>query len=213
MNRRSYSDSNIKLISRRERDRQRRRADILRAAEGVFASKGYHTASIEEIAGAAEYGTGTVYLYFKDKETLYVELFEEKIRELIQFIRQRIEGVTGTEPALRQFIQARMDYFDRNRAFFQIYVREGMNLGWSKHERWEGIHRLYEEYLELLTKLIRTGQRRGVFRKSDPRRLAIAISGMMIQLTQDWLKGKVDQPLSEQVEFVLELFLKGAASR
>ena len=32
---------------------------------------------------------GTVYLYFQDKEALYVELFEEKIRELIHFIRQQ----------------------------------------------------------------------------------------------------------------------------
>ena len=211
MNRRSVSDAAISPLPRRERDRLRRRADILRAAEGVFASKGYHTASIEEIAGAAEYGTGTVYLYFKDKEALYVELFEEKIRELIQFIRQRTGSEERPEHALRQLIQARMDYFDRNRAFFQIYVREGMNLGWSKHERWEGIHRLYQEYLGLLTRLIRTGQRRRAFRKNDPRRLAIALSGMMIQLTQDWLKGKGGPPLTDQVEFVLDLFLRGAA--
>jgi AcrR family transcriptional regulator len=210
VNRRSVSDATISPLPRRERDRQRRRADILRAAEGVFASKGYHSASIEEIAGVAEYGTGTVYLYFKDKEALYVELFEEKIRELIQFIRQRTGKEERPGHALRQLIQARMDYFDRNRAFFRIYVREGMNLGWSKHEGWEAILRLYEEYLELLTRLIREGQRQRLFRKNDARRLAIALSGMMIQLTQDWLKSKGNRPLTDQVEFVLDLFLRGA---
>src|SRR4030095_6053518 len=90
VNRNSVSDFGIRSLPRRERDRLRRRTDILLAAEDVFAAKGYHNASIEEIARAAEYATGTVYLYFKDKEALYVELFEEKIRELIQFIEQRI---------------------------------------------------------------------------------------------------------------------------
>jgi AcrR family transcriptional regulator len=210
VNRRSVSDATISPLPRRERDRLRRRADILRAAEGVFSSKGFHKASIEEIAGTAEYGTGTVYLYFKDKETLYIELFEEKIRELIQSIRQRTGDEERPDHALRKLIQARMDYFDRNRAFFGIYVREGMNLGWSKHERWAGIHRLYQEYLGLLTRLIRRGQQQRLFRRNDARRLAIALSGMMIQLTQDWLKSKGDRPLADQVEFVLDLFLRGA---
>jgi AcrR family transcriptional regulator len=189
----------------------RRRRDILRAAERVFAEKGYHAASIEEIASVAEYGTGTVYLYFKDKEALYVELFEEKIRELIQFIREQMGAEEESVQALKRVIQARMQYFDRNRGFFQIYVREGMNLGWSKHERWLGIRRLYLSYLELLTRLIRSGQRRRLLRRGDPRRMAIAISGMMIQLTQDWLQSKSNQPLMNQAEFVLELFLHGAA--
>jgi len=106
-----------------------------------------------------------------------------------------------------------MEYFDRNRAFFQIYVREGMNLGWSKHERWEGIRRLYHDYLKLLGRLIRAGQRQQLFRKADPRRLAIALSGMMIQLTQDWLQSKGQQPLTDQADFVFQLFMGGAEQR
>ena len=213
MNRNSVSDFDIGSLPRRERDRLRRRTEILLAAEDVFAAKGYHNASIEEIARAAEYATGTVYLYFKDKEALYVELFEEKIRELIQFIEQSIRKEKQPLEALKQLIRARMSYFDRNRAFFQIYVREGMNLGWSKHDRWDGIRALYQAYLKLLERLVRAGQRQGVIRKGDPRRLAVALSGMMIQLTQDWLHSKGDQPLTDQGDFVFQLFLGGAEQR
>jgi hypothetical protein len=85
-----------------------------------------------------------------------------------------------------------------------------MNLGWSKHERWDRIRSLYESYLELLARLIRTGQRQRVLRKGDPRALAVALSGMMIQLTQEWLQSKDNHPLTGQSDFVLELFLKGA---
>jgi AcrR family transcriptional regulator len=211
MKERSVSDAPVSSVSRRERDRLRRRGEILRSAEHVFASKGYHEASIEEIARVAEYGTGTVYLYFKDKEALYVELFEEKVRELIQFIELRISDVKEQPvQALTKLVHARMEYFDRNRAFFRIYVREGMNLGWSKHERWDGIRRLYETYLTLLARLIRAGQRQRLFRKGDPHRIAVALSGMMIQLTQDWLQSKGDQALMGQADFVMDLFLRGA---
>ena len=213
MNANSVADGSVTALSRRQRDRLRRRTDILQAAEHVFAGKGFHQASIEEIARAAEYGTGTVYLYFKDKEALYVELFEEKVRELIESIQPGSSAKKHPLQALKQLIHARMEYFDRNRAFFQIYVREGMNLGWSKHERWKGIRRLYESYLELLAELIRAAQRQQLLRKSDARQFAVALSGMMIQLTQDWLQSKGDQPLTEQSDFVLELFLRGAQQR
>src|SRR3989442_7414361 len=121
MNRGSVSDSEVMSLPRRERDRLQRRMDIFRAAERVFAEKGFHQASIEEIARAAEYGTGTVYLYFKDKEALYVELFEEKVRELIESIQPGSSAKKHPLQALKQLIHARMEYFDRNRAFFQIY--------------------------------------------------------------------------------------------
>ena len=206
----SSSEVSLKPLPRRERERRQRRVDILRAAEGVFAVNGFHAASIEEIARAAEYATGTVYLYFKDKEALYIELFEEKIRELSETIRRQVEEVKDPLEALSTLVRARMEYFERNRAFFRIYAREGMNRYEKRHDRWGGVIRLYEEYLGLLARLIRSGQRRGVFRKGDPRQFAVALSGMMIQLTRDWLQNQDETSLSERAEVVLQLFLMGA---
>src|SRR2546427_1919636 len=131
MNMDSVSDSSLTL-SRRERERLQRRRDIFRAAERVFAEKSYHGASIEAIARAAEYGTGTVYLYFKDKETLYIELMTEKVGELHAHVRHRIGEEKDPLMALQRLIQARMEFFDQNRAFFQIYMREGMDWWWLR---------------------------------------------------------------------------------
>ena len=197
-------------LPRRERDRLQRRSDIFHAAERVFAEKGFHGASIEEIARAAEYGTGTVYLYFRDKETLYVELFEEKIRELLEFVTGRVDEETEPWEALRRFIHARMEYFDRNRPFFKMYTRERMDWGWTKEGKWAGAYKLYESYIHLLTRLIQAAQRRGRIRKGDSRQFAIALSGMMMQLTRDWLRHESHRPLMEQADFVADLFLQGA---
>ena len=107
-------------MGRRQRERLQRQTDILKAAERVFAAKGFHAASIEEIARNAEYGTGTVYLYFKDKQSLYIELFEQKIREFSASIKKRVQGVNDPLEGLRRLIHARLEYFEHNRAFFQV---------------------------------------------------------------------------------------------
>lgn len=175
--------------------------------------RGFHAASIEEIAAAAEYATGTVYLYFRDKEALYLELFEGKIRELGRCIRERIARVRDPIEAIRRLIEARMEFFQRNSAFFRIYAREGMNRYEARHDRWARVMRLYAEYLQLLAGLIAKGQRHGLLRKGDSRRLAVALSGMMIELTRHKLQSRRAGPLTDLAPFVFELFLNGVSAK
>lgn len=65
-----------KSALRRQREREQRFESILSAAEGLFAELGYHKASMEQIADAAEVSVGAVYFYFKNKEDLLVHLME-----------------------------------------------------------------------------------------------------------------------------------------
>src|ERR1051326_2399426 len=164
----SVSESHVSALPRRERDRLQRRKDILHAAERVFGEKGFHTASIEEIAKAAEYATGTIYLYFKDKDTLYRELFEQKIQELFDFIQARIGDDKDPIAALKRLIHARMEFFQQNSAFFQIYWRERLDLrNDGASGKWGCVFRTYEQYVDLLAQLMKAGQRKGLIRKGD----------------------------------------------
>jgi len=209
----SLYDASVRPLPRRQRDRLQRRADLLRAAEQVFAAKGFHAASMEEIARVGEYGTGTVYLYFKDKQALYIELFEQKIRELSGYMAQQVGRESEPLAALKRLIQARMEYFEHNRAFFQVYAREGMDMAFGRQAEWRAVRRLFAENLAFLARLISAGQRRKLLRAGDARQMAVALSGMMIQITRDWLRSRGERPLTEQVELVLELFLRGAEQR
>ncbi|MBW2219860.1 MAG: TetR/AcrR family transcriptional regulator [Deltaproteobacteria bacterium] len=62
---------------RRQREKEQRYNTILRAAETLFAKKGYHQTSMEEIGDLAEVSAGTVYSYFKNKEDLLISLLKE----------------------------------------------------------------------------------------------------------------------------------------
>ncbi len=110
------------LLSRRERDRLLRKADILRAAEHVFALKGYYEATMHDIAKEAQYATGTVYLYFKDKDALYLSLVEEKYKDLLSILRQETSKAKTAREKIEIFVYEKLSFFERNQNFFRIFV-------------------------------------------------------------------------------------------
>jgi AcrR family transcriptional regulator len=62
------------IKERKEREKERRRHQIMVAAKRVFAAKGFTKTTIEDIAKEAELSPGTLYLYFKNKDDLYASL-------------------------------------------------------------------------------------------------------------------------------------------
>lgn len=62
------------IESRRLEEKERRREDILDAAEAVFAAKGFDDAKMDDIARAARVSRALLYIYFKDKRELQFAL-------------------------------------------------------------------------------------------------------------------------------------------
>src|ERR1700739_1186795 len=63
----------------REQSKAKTRQRLLVAARTVFARRGYHGASVEEIAAAAGFSTGALYSNFDGKEDLFLALMEREI--------------------------------------------------------------------------------------------------------------------------------------
>ena len=61
-----------------------KRHRIMNAAITSFAQRGYHQATIADVAREAGVAAGTIYLYFKNKDDLLVSIFEEKVQGFIQ---------------------------------------------------------------------------------------------------------------------------------
>jgi AcrR family transcriptional regulator len=68
------NETQSKSAQRRLREKEIRRESILRAAEKLFAEKGYRKTRIEDIADMAEVSVGAVYGHFKNKEELLVHV-------------------------------------------------------------------------------------------------------------------------------------------
>ena len=81
---------------------------ILDAAREIFIDKGYEQTSIRNIADRIEYSPGTIYLYFKDKDTIFHELHKEGF----QLLRQKMEVLFAVS-----------DPFERLKAMGRVYLQ------------------------------------------------------------------------------------------
>jgi AcrR family transcriptional regulator len=81
------------ILERKERERERRRQQIIVAAKKVFSEKGFNKATMDDIAGEAELSPGTLYLYFKNKEELYASL---SLR-ILHYLHIRVEHVASSQ--------------------------------------------------------------------------------------------------------------------
>lgn len=129
----SSTDSSL---SRRERERRRRREAMLRAAQSVFAEKGYTQATLDEIAQRAEFGKGTLYNYFEDgKEGLLFATFDEVYDDLHEMIASTFEQVDAPTHSFRaafhELVVRSFTYYEEREELFLILIREAHRLCFS----------------------------------------------------------------------------------
>jgi AcrR family transcriptional regulator len=93
------------IMERRERERSRRRREILDAAWSVAEGGGWPTFSMERVAAKAELGRATIYGYFPSLEALVAALAEEALQSLASRTTQA-QGLAEALDAPVRFSQA-----------------------------------------------------------------------------------------------------------
>ncbi|HTT87133.1 MAG TPA: TetR/AcrR family transcriptional regulator [Acidimicrobiales bacterium] len=87
-----------------ERRRQQTRDFLLRAAAQVFSQRGFHGASLDEVAAVAGFTKGAVYSNFKNKEDLFLALLESIFDEELAQVRATLEPGGPPEAHLSDFV-------------------------------------------------------------------------------------------------------------
>jgi TetR/AcrR family transcriptional regulator len=72
------------IAERREDEKERRRAEILDAAEALYIKKGWDAMTVEQVARSARLSRALVYVYFRDKEDLLFAIGERAMRLLCE---------------------------------------------------------------------------------------------------------------------------------
>src|SRR5687767_223116 len=138
-----------------------KRETILRAAIDTFADRGFFNAQVADVARAAGVAAGTVYLYFRSKDDLLIQVFERTMREAFAEVRAAASDVR--DPAERLRLLARLHLArlgrDRNLAIvFQVELRQSVKF----MERLSSS--LLRDYLGHIRSAFADGQSAGVFR-------------------------------------------------
>lgn len=105
---------------RKEREREHRREDILDAAQHVFFEKGLPTATMDEIAEIAELSKGTLYLYYKSKEDLYLAVMMRGMQILLDMFSEVAKSAESPAKMLIRLGDAYLSYFNSHRDYFRM---------------------------------------------------------------------------------------------
>ena len=187
---------------------ERTRARILEAAEVEFGARGFHDASIADIARRAGVAHGTIYLYFPGKEALFAELVYEINRQLRAYIRRRTQGLSDRRDVEIAGFEAFFEFIAEHPQAYRI-VREAefVGTGPSKGEAGRGY---YERLAQGYVRGLREGMKAGHIRPSlDPEALAWALMGIGHFLGLRWIVWEGTLPPPEALSTLPRLLLKG----
>jgi TetR/AcrR family fatty acid metabolism transcriptional regulator len=138
---------------------------ILKAAAAVFAAKGFHPATVEEIAAQAAVGKGTVYEYFSSKEELFRELLRAGMESYVAEVREHPGAAGPARETLAEIARAHFRFVSEHGALARLlFEGHGGPAPWI----WEWLGRMRERKLASLTGIIARGVARGEFRPVDP---------------------------------------------
>lgn len=114
------------IAARREREREALRNRILEAARELFRREDYYSVSLRKIADLIEYSPTTIYLYFKDKHALVMELVAEGFAILHQrMLRgQREDAVETLLESGKEYLKFSLEEPHYYRLMFQLQDQE-----------------------------------------------------------------------------------------
>lgn len=159
-----------------------RRTQILGAASKVFARKGFHGATIAEIARTAHLSEGSIYNYFHSKEDLLVNIPRQLVQPVLTPLMEQMpvpDDVAAVEHLLLTLTTAMVDRVRANAKFLKVFLSALPTLSVKAREEYIKVLPIYAA--DLLERFLRAGMRRGLFRTDlDPAVAARALPGMLL---------------------------------
>jgi AcrR family transcriptional regulator len=150
---------------------QRTRQKLLRAAEVIFGEKGYERASIADITRKSGVALGTFYVYFPDKQSIFVEVVDELGERLRRLIAESVSGLTHRIDVEREGLRAFFEFAREHPNLYRV-VRQAEFVDEACYRRY--YDRFAKGYVRGLTQAMEAGQ----VRRMDPESLAYCLMGI-----------------------------------
>ena len=169
---------------------------ILQSAISVFGSQGFSNAKIQHIAQKAGIASGTVYLYFENKEEILDEIITS-VWEALYEILSKVEHHTELNPAekISAMIDGVFDFFISKPLLALVFVNEHESLDKMKPQNFM---KMSNRALDTGESVMRDGVKNGFFKKQvNPKIFRIFIFGGLRNILMQWANDTKGFPLSE----------------
>jgi AcrR family transcriptional regulator len=183
--------------------------DIVSAAAKVFRTKGYHAATVRDIAEEVGILKGSLYHHFASKEELLYLVVKEPIAQMYHTISEIAAADVPAAERLRQAISAHLEAFDRHYPHLFVYLRERESV---KRRFREMIGFSPKEYERCWQQILREGIENGEFRPDLD--IQVTSYGMlgMLNWSYKWYDPQGRLSVREVAEEFTSLALAGIAA-
>lgn len=161
---------------------------------------------MDDIAESARISKGTIYLYFRSKQDIYLAALKQGIEAVYGETSRRMGIEKTVQDKLRAFVETRIRYFDQNRDFFKIYQLEFGNLFTDPsplHAEFTDLYMRQAKALEgVLAEAARNGEIRSV--RADLAALTIyeMTRGLIIQRLMGWSQATAEADLDSLFDLI-----------
>jgi AcrR family transcriptional regulator len=203
------------IQERKEREKERRRQQIIVAAKRVFSEKGFNKATMEDIAHEAELSPGTLYLYFKNKEELYASL---SLR-ILQYLHIRVEHVNKEDLAPEQkmdaLVEAMYDVyaFDPLILINMFHLQSSETLKNLSPKLMSEIEELSRKSIGAIARIFEQGIESGIFIDRHPVAMAdifwALFSGVILWTNSKKIFNEEKDYLKDTLKIAFEVFSRG----
>jgi AcrR family transcriptional regulator len=198
---------------RRRRSRARhdaRFSEIVDVAASLFAERGYHATSIQDLSDATGLQRGALYHYIGGKKDLLFAIHERFIEPLLSEARGIQAGNLPPEEAIRALARALMGAIDEFGDQVTVFLHEWKTI--RNDPEAAGVRDARREFEEIVEEALARGVRDGQFAVRDLRLTTLAFLGM-INYSYQWYVPGGRFTAGQVTEDFSEIFLKGILKR
>lgn len=192
------------------RDKEATREKILKAAESIFAEKGFHETAMDEVVAEAKLSKGGVYFHFPSKEELFFALLDKLAERLQSDVARAIAQRHGALNKIQGALEAVLKTLGGRRRLAQILLRQGYGLGpHFERKRLE----IYTRFAQVIKRHLDEAVAEGSIAAIDTELTAYTWLGAINELVTRWIYTGRPDPLKESLPVLTQLFLSsiGAA--
>lgn len=190
---------------------EKTRAKIITCALKIFAKKGFFKTTVDDIAKAAGLAKGTLYLYFKDKASLYISVIEEHFKGGIDYLHRVEEEPTTSTKKLHKIADEWIETMIKVKNSFFMFSMENINLSSKLIKAVKPIMQVrLNDMVNIIARIIERGIAKKEFKRVDPHLAALHYlntirTGFIINIVMSEKQANKDE--------LLKMFFNGLRKR
>jgi TetR/AcrR family transcriptional regulator len=207
------SKMNENELPRKERERLEHRRLILETAMKLFAEKGFHDVSMNEIALKAEFAVGTLYKFFSSKEELYIIMLKEKALEHFNILSQNLVHDDDIITILKKHLEKGAKFIADNFSIIRVYLSEIKGMSYNLKDGFDReLCDIRKKIIGLVSKIIERGIQQKIFRQIDPYDASIALHGILDAFLFEWIENPDKYSGNIDTNLIIDLFMRGISN-